>query len=530
MRSKKAGSILGPSGYVPGWRIPDDALPISSENIHTNYAEIPTTVEFRASENLLITLFFPADGGCFVFGLRDGHYLRTPQEIKKLGIDVRVVPILGPLEHREAKVSEETVRKNLLTTRASRNFRNYWLHNPEGFDEFSELVSLTWPGMEVGRPEEIDDIVAMFCKENRKDRELYWSGFGFQIWLQLLTHVVRSPSSSILIVDEPELYLHPDVQRQLLSILRDIGPDIILATHSTEIMSEADPSEILLIDKKKKTAERIKDVEGVQSALDSVGSIQNITLTRLAQNRRILFTEGETDFRLIRRFARVMGYEQIASGTAFTTLESGGFSGWQRVRSLAASFQDAFGFDLKVAAIFDRDYWCDEEVAHVEGELGKHISHWHIHKCKEIENYLLVPTVIERALGSAVREKDTRNGTETSIEWSAEQIFRDVTEPLENGLRSQFIAKRQEFFRSTPKNLATLAEEASELFNEKWQNIDTRYTVVPGKRVIASMRAAITDKYSVSLTDHRLVTSFQKTEFPAEMYELLDKLEAFRTS
>ena len=44
---------------------------------------------------------------------------------------------------------------------------------------------------------------------------------------------------------------HPDVQRQLLSLLRTLGPDILLATHSTEILAEADPSEIALVDKAK---------------------------------------------------------------------------------------------------------------------------------------------------------------------------------------------------------------------------------------------------------------------------------------
>ena len=82
-----------------------------------------------------------------------------------------------------------------------------------------------------------------------------------------------------MVVDEPEVYLHPDVQRQLLGILRDTGPDIIFATHSTEIMAEADPSESLLIDKKHHAASRLRDVSGVQKALEAVGSIQNITRT-----------------------------------------------------------------------------------------------------------------------------------------------------------------------------------------------------------------------------------------------------------
>jgi hypothetical protein len=76
------------------------------------------------------------------------------------------------------------------------------------------------------------------------------------------------------------------VQRQLLGILRDVGPDILIATHSTEIMGEADPSEILLVDKSKGSAERLRDVEGVQAAMELVGSVQNITLTQLLSNKK----------------------------------------------------------------------------------------------------------------------------------------------------------------------------------------------------------------------------------------------------
>ena len=111
----------------------------------------------------------------------------------------------------------------------------------------------------------MEDRLAMFVSENRIDRELYWSGLGFQIWCQLLTHISRCSESDILVVDEPEVYLHPEVQRHLLGILREVNPDILLATHSVEILGEADPSEILLIDKSKPSARRLRDIEGVQT-------------------------------------------------------------------------------------------------------------------------------------------------------------------------------------------------------------------------------------------------------------------------
>lgn len=178
---------------------------------------------------------------------------------------------MGPVEQEEEVLKVETVQRDLGTHRASRHFRNYWHHFPDGFEEFSQLVARTWPGMEIERPERrgISSKLSMFCKEKRITRELFWSGFGFQIWCQLLTHISRARDASILVVDEPEVYLHPDVQRQLLELLRTIGPDILLATHSSEVISDADPSEIALIDKTKRSAERLRDIEGVQHALST---------------------------------------------------------------------------------------------------------------------------------------------------------------------------------------------------------------------------------------------------------------------
>ena len=109
----------------------------------------------------------------------------------------------------------------LSTHRASRHFRSYWHYNPEGFEDFAALIARTWPGMAIKAPE-LDHStgeLTMFCLEERMTREIYWVGFGFQIWCQLLTHLSRAAENALVVVDEPEVYLHPDVQRQLLAHL-----------------------------------------------------------------------------------------------------------------------------------------------------------------------------------------------------------------------------------------------------------------------------------------------------------------------
>ena len=57
----------------------------------------------------------------------------------------------------------------------------------------------------------------------------------------MLTFIVEGKQASLLAIDEPDIYLHSDLQRQLLSILKEAGPDVLIATHSTELVSDADP-------------------------------------------------------------------------------------------------------------------------------------------------------------------------------------------------------------------------------------------------------------------------------------------------
>lgn len=531
-RSTSPTLLTGPRGRRPGWRIADDALPVAAENIHSNYEDIDTVIEFRTSNSTRLTIVFPAAGGCVFFADYGGAHVRGPGELRRVfPQQIQVVPVLGPLEHEEAPVSEETVRKNLMTTRASRNFRNYWYYNPEGFEVFAELVRETWPGMEVERPERSRDFLIMFCLENRISRELYWAGFGFQIWLQLLTHISRSDSASLLVIDEPEVYLHPDVQRQLLGILRARESDVILATHSTEIMSEADPTEILLVDKSKRSARRLRDIDEVQTAFDAIGSVQNITLTRLARNRRILFVEGDADFVLLRRFARHLKMTALATGTDLTPLESGGFSSWQEIKSLAAGFERTLGVALRVGALYDRDYWCDEEIECIKAELGRHLVFSHIHRRKEMENYLLVPSVLERALEKAILERNRRTGSDTPISATAiYEALEQVTSALKSETQAKYIAKRLSHFSRTGKDATSITIDAITIFDQKWSNIERRMEIVPGKMVLGALRAAIAGAYGVTLTDHRIVSEFHPDEIPEDLLDLLQRLDRYRAA
>jgi len=533
-RAKRAEWVLGPEGETYGYKISEEALPISIENVHTDYAESDSLVTFRLSNSNKLQLFFPKEGGCSLIPLASKKAVRTPSNFKAaFPISIGVVPVLGPIEHEEELLREETVKRNLATHRASRNFRNSWYHLPDGFEEFAGLVKKTWPSMEIEPAYLVDAVsrkLTMFCIENRIPRELFWAGFGFQIWCQLLTHISRAKSDTLLIIDEPEIYLHPDVQRQLLNILRESGPDVLLATHSTEIMGEADHSEILLVDKAKKSALRLKDIEGVQKVLEIVGSIQNITLTQLARNRRLVFVEGFSDFRVIRRFAQKLGFLELSSGIDLTAVESGGFSSWESILAFARVFEKAVGKSLNIGVIYDRDYWPQEQVQEIKDNLNKHLSIAHIHERKEIENYLLIPSALEKALEKAIKEHAKRSGEKAINHTPISELLNEITEPQKSNTQAQYMAKRSDYFKLSKLDNATVNAKTIDLFNKKWATIETRMEIVSGKEVLRRLREKVQKDYMVNLTETRIINEIDKEEIPSDLIELLQILERFRTN
>jgi len=535
-RAKSAERVHGPAGMRTGYRIADESVPISIENIHTDYEETDTRVIFRLSNRNSLELFFPRTGGCILLADTKGRVVSTPAEFKRaFPISIGVVPILGPLEHEEEIRAEPTVKRGLATHIASRHFRNYWYYNPDGFDRFAKLIRQSWPDMSIQPPERagnnLSNKLVMFAEEKRIPRELYWAGFGFQVWCQLLTHVARASDDALLVVDEPEIYLHPDVQRQLLAILRDAGPDVVLATHSTEIMGEADPSEILLIDKSHRSAQRLRDVAGVQAAMDAIGSIQNITLTRLARNRRVLFVEGAFDYKVIRRFAKLLGMEELAAGTDITPIESGGFTSWERVKATAWGIEKTLGGVLRIAAVFDRDFFSQEQVGVILAELSA-LELACIHERKEIENYLLVPSVLERSFRKAYAERTRRidDGAAVAPPEEVSVILERISSRMKGDVLGQYLARRSAFLQHTGKDTATINAETLEWFEAKWGELGTRMEIVRGKEVLRELRHQLQEDYQVNLTDVRIIDEFRPDEVPADLMTLLEGLDRYRSS
>jgi AAA15 family ATPase/GTPase len=155
-KSRKPTYILDPKGIqILGYEIDLDQVPVATENVFHNYDDSsPAIIRYRLSDDSHLQVYFPRKGVCYLNYESSSKIIRSPKDFKSLvNIEIGFVPILGPVDHKEKLFQKEAARLALLTYTASRNFRNIWHHYGEDFEEFRELVSETWPGMDIGRPE-----------------------------------------------------------------------------------------------------------------------------------------------------------------------------------------------------------------------------------------------------------------------------------------------------------------------------------------------------------------------------------------
>lgn len=533
-RSRSPIHMTGPDGESRlGYNVPTSSFPISIENVHTDYNNEPTRITFKLSNHCELLLYFPQDGGCRLFANVPGKLPRTPSEFRRqIPVTVGIVPVLGPVEHREDRVSEETVQQNLTTHRASRNFRNFWHqeNDPALFERFAELVRTTWAGMEIEPPKlEFSmqaPFLSMFCREKRMPRELYWVGFGFQIWCQLLTHIVRTASDTLLVVDEPETYLHPEVQRQLISILRSAGPAIVLATHSSEIIAEADPDELVVIRRSVKRGLRLKDVEGVQQVLNSVGSIQNLSLISLARTRRVLFIEPES-FRLLRRFARKLGHSELAQEVGFSVVPLEGANSWEKVQGFAWGLEHTLHTRLAIGIVLERSHRLNEELEVIRQKLMPHLTLVHFHPFQELENALFSEAALARTIERQLQAQ------ESAQKFGPERVnalLLELSDTLKGEVQDQLYPRLRERIQGQERGLdpSEVEKRVRESFDLAWSDLDERLRLVSGRTLMQRLNQRLQSTLNLSVTPARIVEAMRKEEIHPELVSLLGKLDAFR--
>ena len=530
--SRRAEIVTGPMGQVYGHKVDLKGLSVADENIFHNYNdESAASIEFRLSNKNRLKLYFAEVGSCVLIPeLDDGRICSTPKMFRThFNCRIGFVPILGPVDHHEQLYEKEAARLALFNYGAARNFRNIWYHFPEKFEDFRRAVQTTWPGMDIEPPEtEMVDGKArlfMYCPEDRRAREICWAGFGFQVWCQMLTHLIQSEGVSIFLIDEPDIYLHSDLQRQLISLLRQLEADVLIATHSTEILSEAEFREIVVVNKNRRSASRVKNADQLSGVFQALGSNLNPVLTQIAKTKRVVFVEGH-DFQILSRFAEKCGFSGLAARRDFAVVQTKGFNP-QKVKNLVEGISTALGFTPMSACIFDRDFRTQKECEYVEKELQDTCAFFQVLERKEIENYLLVPSAIEKAARKRIEEKMRRGANQASFTCDIKGILDQYSKEKKSYVAGQYTAVREQFERyvGSGVNKATISEEMFRYIDDAWN--ERCLELVPGKDALSHLNETLQEADGISVTPFGIIQSISRQEVPEDLKKLFQDLDEF---
>ena len=368
--------------YTPG------RYGLVEENLRHEFRDVETRLIVTYGSGARLTAVWPAPSEetepYFFVRARDGVYVRTTSEARSLLPHAGVVPILEPVQHRERRLSDEYVESSMETRLASRHTRNQVrllkasLPDTEGYDdllsEFRDWARPWSSDFRVGDlVEHLEDdgvFLDVYCREtgSRSDRELFWAGDGIQVWIQLLMHLFLSQDRETLILDEPDLYLHADLQRRLVRLLESIQSQTIAASHSAEVLVEAPPASVTWIARERRTAIRAP-TEKVASELSvAIGSQFNLRLARALRAKGVLFVEGD-DMRVVRNLASTLGADRVANENGLIPIPLQGFTNWAHVEPFSWLVDHLLEGSVAVMVVLDRDYHVTSQVRAVERRL-----------------------------------------------------------------------------------------------------------------------------------------------------------------
>lgn len=135
-------------------------------------------------------------------------------------------------------------------------------------------------------------------------RDIMVEGSGFLQWLSVYTTALN-PEIDVILLDEPDAHLHPSLQMDLTSKLDEIsnkyGKQVLMASHSTEIIKNINHSQILEIKERKG---KYLDVETKKTALlVGLGTEYSPVIHRTQAHARIIFVENNSDIDFLRKWA-----------------------------------------------------------------------------------------------------------------------------------------------------------------------------------------------------------------------------------
>lgn len=311
-------------------------------------------------------------------------------------------------------------------------------------------------------------------------------------------------ANAIIVIDEPEMHLHPELARLLVRTMQGIRPSnqIVLATHNAEIIDEAGRDRVTYV--ARDAASRKSVITAATDEAEAISKLRDLFgySGYVGVARSIVFLEGLESSADRKTFANL--FPSYGSKLKFVPAQS--VENLPRLNSAVLSILESNLGWMKFFLIRDRDFLPDDVVAkYVNQSQGRLYVLGRYH----IENYLLDDEAIARTL------KDVFGLTRSSAQVSsllkqiaigmAGEVLRDMVayrlnlifRPEDFSLGSVF--QGQQFWDTNNTWNQARLSQFSHLLKEKIGGINADLALKSSDTAIAALVAVCSSEIGESL-------------------------------
>ena len=171
-----------------------------------------------------------------------------------------------------------------------------------------------------------------------------------------------------------------------------------------------------------------------------------------------------------------------------------------------------------VYCILDSDYHTEEERNKRINDAEKVGVHLHIWNRKEIENYFLVPVVIQRTIQSRISRKKKCPSVD-EIKEKLETIIEELKDSVFDALSTEFLA------RDRGLGAGGANKKVREQVDSAWKTFSNKMAIVSGKEIFSRLSKWSQDEFNVSLNALLVARTMKSHEIPAEFVLVVSAIE-----
>lgn len=480
-----------------------------------------------------------------LFGGFNLKCLSTPKDVSNSPTIYNYAPLLISgfvgLQETEQRSFPVNIRQHLSSGNVSSIIRNLVLdlkkNNVENYNKLKERLvnDFSFYLDNVDFNEQKDLFVKAAYSEKFEDKKIVFdfnsSGSGFMQVLQILApiYTVCPNDCKVVLLDEPDAHLHPNMQialaKSLQKIQKELGIQIIISTHSSAIIKSVRPSSVVPISTSNLVCEPLSIEEEVE---EHIAQLDNYELAKSVISGKMVFIE-DANTEIWETIDKILE-TKVFYGANTVSIHKGRSKDDKMPFQIKPLLKTFLNKDIDIIYIRDSDGLSSEWKRNlIEYGEKKGVKLYLLEKY-EIENYILEGNLIYRALCKKFPEKnkppvdEIENKIFDCLKNTVIMSKYKYDDNLEDSIfKASLILNMQEY-----RSQNILKAEAERIRGNYEENSDKESykRIGMGKEALKQIFYWLNNDLSLNLSKEDILDVMQKEDIPIEMENILRSLQS----